>query len=282
MKLLQRTTSLVLTVVGAALLAMGTVLWWADGHLFDTATVVAQADEVLASPEVQVLLTARITDHVMVYVGDETFRPQVEKIVEEAVADTRVHALVNDGVRQAHQALVSGDAEQVALRLEALSRDIRQTVVAAVPDLEGRIPDTDVLTFDLITRSDLPEVWRLADRFHEAAAMFLSIGAVLVGMALVIGPARWLRLLVGGLTFAGFGLVCIVALRAAITVVEGRITDPLAAAATGDIFDGFFASLDRQSIAMMIGGLLAAMFGVAIRLMRPEYALHTRRASPFR
>ena len=282
MKLLQRTISIVLTVVGAALLAMGTVLWWADGHLFDTASVVAQTDDVLESPDVQVLLTARITDHVMVYVGDQAFRPQVEMIVEEAVADPRVRALVNDGVRQAHQALVSGDAEQVALRLEALSRDIRQTVVAAVPELEGRIPDTDVLTFDLITRSDLPDVWRLAERFHEAAAMFLSIGAVLVGVGLVIGPARWLRLLVGGLTFAAFGAVMFVALRAAITVVEDRITDPLAAAAAGDIFDAFFASLDTRAIVMVIGGLLAAMFGVAIRLMRPEYELHTRRASPFR
>ena len=282
MKLLQRTISIVLTVVGAALLAMGTVLWWADGHLFDTATVVEQTDDVLTSPDVQVLLTARITDHVMVYVGDQTFRPQVEMIVEEAVADPRVRALVNDGVRQTHLALVSGDAEQVALRLEALSREIRQTVVATVPELAGRIPDTDVLTFDLITRSDLPDVWRLAERFHEAAAMFLSIGAVLVGVGLVIGPARWLRLLVGGLTFAAFGVVCFVALRAAITVVEDRITDPLAAAAAGDIFDAFFSSLDTRAIVMVIGGLLAAMFGVAIRLMRPEYELHTRRASPFR
>jgi hypothetical protein len=282
MKLLQRSISIVLTVVGAALLAMGTVLWWADGHLFDTATVVAQTDDVLTSPDVQVLLTARITDHVMVYVGDQTFRPQVEMIVEEAVADPRVRALVNDGVRQTHLALVSGDAEQVALRLEALSREIRQTVVATVPELAGRIPDTDVLTFDLITRSDLPDVWRLAERFHEAAAMFLSIGAVLVGVGLVIGPARWLRLLVGGLTFAAFGVVCFVALRAAITVVEDRITDPLAAAAAGDIFDAFFSSLDTRAIVMVIGGLLAAMFGVAIRLMRPEYELHTRRASPFR
>ncbi len=282
MKLLQRTISIVLTVVGAALLAMGTVLWWADGHLFDTASVVAQTDDVLESTDVQVLLTARITDHVMVYVGDPAFRPQVETIVEEAVGDPRVRALVNDGVRQAHQALVSGDAEQVALRLEALSRDIRQTVVVAVPELEGRIPDTDVLTFDLITRSDLPDVWRLAERFHEAAAMFLSIGAVLVGVGLVIGPARWLRLLVGGLTFAAFGAVMFVALRAAITVVEDRITDPLAVAAAGDIFDAFFASLDTRAIVMVIGGLLAAMFGVAIRLMRPEYELHTRRASPFR
>ena len=281
MKLLQRTISIVLTVVGAALLAMGTVLWWADGHLFDTATVVEQTDDVLTSPDVQVLLTARITDHVMVYVGDQTFRPQVEMIVEEAVADPRVRALVNDGVRQTHLALVSGDAEQVALRLEALSREIRQTVVATVPELAGRIHDTDVLTFDLITRSDLPDVWRLAERFHEAAAMFLSIGAVLVGVGLVIGPARWLRLLVGGLTFAAFGVVCFVALRAAITVVEDRITDPLAAAAAGDIFDAFFSSLDTRAIVMVIGGLLAAMFGVAIRLMRPEYELHTRRASPF-
>ena len=282
MKLLQRTISIVLTVVGAALLAMGTVLWWADGHLFDTATVVAQTDDVLESPDVQVLLTARITDHVMVYVGDQTFRPQVETIVEEAVADPRLRALVNDGVRQTHLALVSGDAEQVALRLEALSREIRQTIVATVPELAGRIPDTDVLTFDLITRSDLPDVWRLAERFHEAAAMFLSIGAVLVGVGLVIGPARWLRLLVGGLTFAAFGAVMFVALRAAITVVEDRITDPLAAAAAGDIFDAFFSSLDTRAIVMVIGGLLAAMFGVAIRLMRPEYELHTRRASPFR
>ncbi|MGE3687215.1 MAG: hypothetical protein AB7J47_12735 [Acidimicrobiia bacterium] len=279
---MQRVTSVVLMVVGAALLAMGTVLWWADGHLFDTATVVRTTDEVLASAEVQDLLTARITDDVMVYVGDEAFRPQVEVIVRDVVGDTRVHAFVNDGVREAHQALVDGDAEQIALHLEALSREIRENVVEAVPELEGRIPATDVLTFDLLTRSDLPDVWRLAERFHEAAAMFLSVGAVLAGVSLVLGPARWIRLLIGGITFAAFGVVCIVALRAAIGVVEDRITDPLATAATGDIFDIFFSSLDRQSIVMVIGGALAAMFGVAIRLMRPEYSLRSRRSSPFR
>ena len=134
---------------------------------------------------------------------------------------------------------------------------------------------------DLFDRSDLPPVWRLADRFHEAAALLISLGAVIVGLAFVIGPARWIRLIVGGVTFAAFGFVGIIALGRAIAIVEDRITDPIAVAATRDIFDAFFTSLDTMSIVMIVAGLLAAMFGVAIRLMRPEYSRRSRGPTPW-
>ena len=282
MRTFQRITSIVLVLVGAATLAVGIVLWWADSHLFDTEAVLDTTDDVLTSPDVQALLTARITTRVMEQVGDESFRNQVAEIVGEAVADAEVQALVKDGVRTAHRLLVDDDAEQIPLRLDSLSREIRANVIAEVPDLAGVLPPTDdILTFDLLERSDLPPVWRLADRFHDTAALLISVGAVIVGLALVIGPARWIRLVVGGVTFAAFGFVGIVALGRAIAVVEDRITDPIAVAATRDIFDAFFTSLDTMSIAMIVAGLLAAMFGVAIRLMRPEYSLRSRNPTPW-
>ena len=45
-------------VVGAATLAVGIVLWWADSHLFDTEAVLHTTDDVLTSPAVQALLPA--------------------------------------------------------------------------------------------------------------------------------------------------------------------------------------------------------------------------------
>jgi hypothetical protein len=283
MRSLQRIVSIVIVVVGAASLAFGTVLLWTQGHLFDTQEVVKTTDEVLTSPDVQTLMATQITDRVMTYIGDETFRPQVASIVGDAVTDPELQTLVNDGVRQAHRALVVGDVERITLNLDALSREVRADVVAAVPELDARLPPADdVLTFELITRSDLPAAWRLADRFHDAAALLLSLGVVLVCLALVIGPARWIRLIVGGLTFAAFGALSIAALAAATGVVEDRITDPIVTAATVDIFDAFFVSLERQSILMIVGGLLAVMLGVAIRLMRPEYARQTRGPTPWR
>ena len=282
MRTLQRISSIVLVLVGAATLAVGIVLWWADSHLFDTQAVLDTTDDVLTSPDVQALLTARITTRVMDEIGDESFRNEVAEIVGDAVADTEVQALVKGGVRTAHRLLVEGEVERIPLRLDALSRQIRANVIAQVPELADVLPPTDdILTFDLLDRSDLPAVWRLADRFHETAALLISLGAVIVGLALVIGPARWIRLIVGGVTFAAFGVVGIIALGRAIAIVEDRITDPIAVAATRDIFDAFFTSLDTMSIVMIVAGLLAAMFGVAIRLMRPEYSRRSRGPTPW-
>ena len=282
MRTLRRVTSVVLVIIGAATLAVGAVLWWADRHLFDTESVLETTDDVLTSPDVQALLTARITTRVMEHIGDESFRNQVSRIVEEAVADTEVQALVKLGVRDAHRLLVDGDVETIPLRLSALNREIRANVIAEVPELAGSLPPTeDVLTFDLLQRSELPAVWRAADRFHEVAAALISVGAVLVGLALVIGPARWIRLMIGGITFAAFGFAGIVALSRAIAIVEDRITDPIAVAATRDIFDAFFTSLDTLSIVMIVGGLLAATFGVAVRLMRPEYSRRAQGPAPW-
>ena len=275
MSALQRVTSIVFAVVGAALLAAGAVLFWADSNLFDTDRVVERTDEALASEPVQALLTERIVDRVMTVVGNEAFRSQVTTIVSDAVADQRVQALVNSGVRDAHLLLVTGEADQIPLRLTALAEWVRTEIVTAVPDLEPQLPPTeDILDFELLDRTDLPPVWRLADRFRDAAALVVSLGAVLVGLALVIGPARWLRLVVAGVTFAAFGVASVIGLQAAIREVQDRITDPIAESATEELFSTFFSSLDTQSILMIVGGLLGAMFGIAVRLMRPEYSRH--------
>lgn len=273
MRALQQIASIVLVVVGASFLASGVVLFWADANLFDTDRVVETAVDSLDSEPVQALLAEQVIERVMGIVGDEAYRTQVTAIVSDAVADPQVHALVGVGVRAAHELVVSGEAEQIPLRLTALAERVRAEIVTQAPDLEPRIPPTEhLLDFDVFERADLPPVWRVADRFRDAAALVVSLGAVLVGLGLVIGPARWLRLVVAGVTFAAFGVASILGLQAAVRNVQDRVNDPIVAAATDELFETFFSSLDMQSVLMIVGGLLAAMFGVAVRLMRPEYS----------
>lgn len=275
MKTLQRIVSIVLAVAGATLLAAGAVLLWAESNVFDTEQVVERADEALSSEPVQALLIDRTVDRVMQYVGNEALRSQVTTIVTDAVESEQIQALVNTGVRQAHVVLVTGDGEEIPLRLTALAERVREAIIAEVPELEPQLPPGDeVLDFDFVERADLPEVWRVVDRFRDSAPMVVGLGAVLVGLALVIGPARWLRLVVAGVTFAAFGALNLIGLNAATSEAQDRITDPLALAAADELLSTFFSSLETQSILMLVAGLLAALGGVAVRLMRPEYSRH--------
>jgi hypothetical protein len=265
--------SALLMVFGAGVIAIGAVLWWTDGHLFDTAQVVETTDDVLARDDVQALLVQTITDRVMAYVPDAALRPQVEAIVTQVLADPRTEAFINSSVSRAHGILVGKQVAQVPIELDELATEVRRQLVTAEPELEPLVPDpSTILDFDVVDRSDLPTAWRFAERFHEAALAVLLVGSGLVTLGLLLGPARWGLLAVGGIAFALVGLASGMALTTALRLLEDRVTDPIARAATKDIFDVFFAGLEQLAVIMAIVGVLVALFGIGLRLIRPEYS----------
>jgi hypothetical protein len=261
-----------LVLVGAATLAAGSVLWWTDGHVFDTEQVSTTTTDVLDDPQVQGLLSREVTDRVMEYVPDQTQRPQIANLVEKYVASEAALTLIDKGVRATHREFVNGTNPTVQLNLNDLATEVRLQLVAAAPELGNTLPAPDAwFNFQLLQRDELPQTYKWVERFHSSALALLVFGVCLVALALVLGPARWALLSATGVGVAGFGFVLVFALRRALKAGEDRVTDPIARAASQSIFDIFFRDLDRQSVTLIVVGGVLALLGVSIGLIRPEY-----------
>jgi hypothetical protein len=264
--------SVFLVLIGSASLAAGSVLWWTDGQVFDTNQVSLTTKEVFRDPEVQALLSQEITKKVMAYVGKEELRPQITNLVDQLVANEQALTQMDDGVRQAHILLIDGNSPTVQLNLKGLADEVRAQLVVAAPELDATLPPTDTwFEFKLLERDDLPKTYEWIERFHSSAPALLVLGACLIALALVLGPGRWALMMVAGLGVAGFGLLIVVALRAALRAAENRVTDPVARTASKDIFQVFFRELNKQSVTLIVVGGIVALLGVSVGLIRPEY-----------
>jgi hypothetical protein len=271
-KALRAVLSVMLVLVGAATLATGSVLLWTDGHVFDTEQVSTTTQDVLADPKVQGLLTREVTDRVMEYVPDQTQRPQITTLVENYVASESALTLIDQGIRTTHRQFVKGTDPTVQLNLTSLATEVRLQLVAAAPELANTLPAPDAwFNFQLLERKELPQTYKWVERFHSSALALIIFGVCLVGLALVLGPARWALLSVTGVGIAGFGFVLVFALRRALKAGEARVTDPVARAASKNIFDIFFKDLGKQSVTLIVVGGVLALLGVSIGLIRPEY-----------
>jgi hypothetical protein len=272
MKVFRGIISTLLVLIGAAALAAGSVLWWTDGHVFDTATFTESTSKVLRDPQVQTLLSREITNKVMAYVESPELQPQVRLLVTQIVASEEALTLMDQGVVDAHRLLVDGTAPTLDLNLIALATEVRVRIVAAAPLLDATLPPpNNWFEFQLLKRTDLPKTYELVERFHSSAVALLFLGAALIGLALVLGPGRWALMMGSGLGVAAFGIAIVFALKKALQEGEARVTDPVAKAASKNVFSIFFHELNRQSITLIVIGGIVALLGVSIGLIRPEY-----------
>ena len=272
MAVVRRILSTVLVVVGAVAIVAGTLTWWVDRHLFDTEQFSKTSSEILHDPDAQALLAREISARVMSSISREELKAPTEVLIKQLVADEHSIALMDQGIRQAHGTLVDGTTEQVVLSLDALATDLRERAVRTAPELDSQLPPANgFLTFTLVERSDLPSVYEVATRFHRSSVALLALGAALLALGIVIGPSRWLLVVIAGLTVAVLGVVSTVVVRGALNEARRRIDDPIEFAAVDRSLKIVFDSLTKQSVVMAVAGGIALLLGVSFRLIRPEY-----------
>jgi hypothetical protein len=272
MRALRVAFSVMLALIGASSLATGFALRWADSKVFDTAEVSETSTEMFRDPDVQALLSREITEKVMEFVVDETQRGTVTNLVTQIVADQRALVLIDQGVREAHQTLVDTENPAIRLNLQQLAVEVRKSLVNVSPALEATLPPAETwFDFQLFTRDDLPKPYEWLDRFHGSAFPLMLFGGCLIALAIVLGPARWAMLMTAGLGVAAFGLAISFGLRQALRAAEDRVNDPLALTAAKDVFSLLFDDLNRQAITLTVTGAIAALLGISIGLIRPEY-----------
>ena len=268
MTALRRAGSMTLVALGALALALGAVMIWIDGHVFDTDEVVDTTAEILETPSVRELVREQLTTRISAEV-DPILAPIVADAVVVVIDDPRFTPLLSDAVGDAHRLLVEGDSERITFSLAAVWPVVVAELDAIDPTISPLLPDVAAsLDFTLTERSELPAVWSFVDRFHRAALALVAFGLALVGLALVIGPSRWALIVVVGVGLVVTGLGVQLAAGAARQEIEDRTSgaaEEVAVAAN----DLFVAPLDDRMTQLAVVGGVVILIGIAVRLLRP-------------
>ena len=202
---------------------------------------------------------------------DPRVAPFVAPAVVAVTDDARFVSVLDEAVRAAHTVLVDGDAEAITFALGEVIPIVKEKLDAVDPSIFPLIPDLEpALDYTLTQRSELPAVWDIVERFHRAAFALLAFGVLLIALALVIGPSRWALLLAAGGSVALLAFVARLAITRVHTTVEGRIDEPGTRAGAVEVAELFTAPLERQLLTLLVGGLLVAVVGVIVRLVRPR------------
>ena len=272
MNIVRRLLSILLVVLGTAVVGLGIALTWVQRNVLDTKAVTVTTTRVLTDPGVTKLLEREVTNRVMSYVVDERFRPNVVGIVNKTLTSDTAVDLVASGVAESHRALVDGNNPVVELNLRALAAEVRATIVKEAPNLEASLPPVDgAFRFTIVKRSELPGAWRWVDDFEGSGVTLVVLGAALAGLGFVLGPSRWALAILAGAMVLVAGLVTLSISHRALREAKAQITDPLAHTAAAAIFDIVFKSLDGQARNLAVTGGFAVLIGVGVRLIRPEY-----------
>ncbi len=149
-----------------------------------------------------------------------------------------------------------------------VAQSVEAQILTAAPQLQGHLPDPKtVLQFDLVHRSELPVLWKVVDHVRAVAWVVVLLGAILVVLGLVIGPARGVLLIITGVSLAAFSGLIVVLANTGVHLAT-RHASQLASDAAKVISDAFIDDLVRQSIVLAaiggivaIAGLIAVAFG---------------------
>ncbi|MEZ5259561.1 MAG: hypothetical protein R2705_22575 [Ilumatobacteraceae bacterium] len=143
------------------------------------------------------------------------------------------------------------------------------------------LPDlTPSFRFDLAQRDELPRIWTFVDRFHRASIALIVLGALLVALALVIGPGRWMLFLILGVVGAGTSLLLGIAADRADRELAARLGSVSTAPAATAVAERFAQPFASWADTGLIASGLVAVVGVAVRLLTPQRARWVPPATP--
>lgn len=267
---LRRAAAVACCLVGVAALFGGVFARWLDRELFDTERFAARTTAVLRLGSVESALEERLVDRIRPAVVPEA-RPLVAPAVSAVIADPRFTTILDEAIRSAHSALVGSRDGPVVLDLSAATGIIRGELAAVDPLAAASIGDLDdELRLVIAGRADLPGGWGIAERLHRAGVAMIVLAGLLVALALVIGPDRWLVVLIGGVGLTIGGAVVQLGAGSAGRAIDASIRDRRNRQAARDVTALFVDPLRAEMTTVMIVGAVVALIGVAWWLLRPR------------
>jgi hypothetical protein len=275
-------------VVGAVLLAAGTIHLYADRVIFDGPTFGARAALSLGDPRVAGYAAERIADETIAQRRDlMAYRPLLVGTARAIVSSEAFRAGFRRAAQGAHAALFSERAERVALSVPDLSLLVR-SALAHDPALAARIPaslraDVTMVPSGRFARA-LVRFVRLGHRFRRNAVLAIGGGALLLLLGIAMPRERRKSLLRGGATLASVALVLFFLPPLARTAITVSMANAALRPVAAGIWDAFAGGLRLWALVLAGMGVVlasaASSFGSHVEIEEVARRVWTRLRQP--
>ena len=239
---------------GASLLAV-----YAEAVLFDADTFADRSVAVLDEPAVQRVVVDRLLDEAERQAPEvASVRGPAEQATAVAVQTPLFGQLLGTAVRETHQIVFDGQADDTVQVVVDYSAALEQAVTDVAPELAGFVPDD--LQAELLSVQDAALLTRAADTAEDARTVAFVLPLVTIGLAagavLVAGDrVRTVRNLGIGAAVVGAGLLLVLTLGR--SLLEANVP-------SGDVRDGARAIWDILLNDLRRTSAVAALAGAAV------------------
>jgi hypothetical protein len=270
----------VLAVIGAVLVVVGTVLFYARAEIVDEDAFADHAVEALDDDQLRAVVATEITVQLIERGSADLVaaRPLIEQVVS-TIVDTRPFKQVfREAARQANRLLFVRNRDNVAFNVSDAVEIIRFGVKSIDPQLAADLPkrDLDLALLTLREREFARDTLVVADRIRVLGLIVPALALLALIGAVVAAPDRRVGVLRAALALAAGGLLVAVVyliLRArtlAGVVGEDELTDEDVRDAVSALLDAFLGGLFAWALALAGVGALVAGAAAALDPERAE------------
>ena len=274
----RRRWSYALAVLGALLLLIGSVLFYAREELFNSDAFADNAQQALDDERVRAALTVPIVDTIIDQGSPDLInaQPILESAISGVLGSGPFESLFRNAVRKAHESLFSEGTEKLVLTLADAGIVVINAVRAISPDAAKQIPDD--LEPTLVQVSDSDVAIGAADLAEDVRILALILP--ILGLGVLIASVALRRSRRDGVVVAAAAVAVaaglgIVALLVGKGLVLAQFDDDLVSDAVDATWSAFLGGLFDWLLILGVAGVIVAAAAYAgVRQVDP--------AAPFR
>ena len=262
-----------LSIAAAVLLLLADFGLWMQRDIFDEDRFVERTVEIIGTKKVRTAIADEVVETAFqdFPAAKEVFEGFLESTLASLLDSQIIKPAIEELAQQIHQAMTSPDPQAVGLDISSVTGPVK-SVVKEIPGLDSEVkkvvravPDKVVL----LKKGEVPSIYTFG-------TVFIWLGPI-AGLA-AIGILIWIIWAAGigrrsyALRTAGVSLA-IVSLIGILLVQVFR--GPVMAGISGNleiivesIYDSFSAGLVRQTWWLLISGVIMAVIGLGLDLMR--------------
>jgi hypothetical protein len=267
-------------VIGAVLVVLGTLLFYARSEIVDEHAFADHALEALDDDELRAVVATEITVQLIERGSADVVaaRPLIEQVVSTIVDTQPFKQVFREAARQANRLLFVRNRDNVAFNVSDAVEIIRFAVKSVDPKLASELPkrDLDLALLTLRKREFARQSLVVADKIRVFGLIVPAIAVLALIGAVLAAPDRRVGVLRAALALAAAGLLVAVVyliLRARIlagVIGEDELTDEDVRNAVGAILDAFLGGLFAWALALAGVGALVAGAAAALDPERAE------------
>lgn len=256
----RRRASLVLTVLGAAALLLGSIFLYASFALFDSDRFAERAASALHEEEVRQPLSEAIVDELIRNAEPDLVnaRPVLVEVTSGILDTGAFRAVFRKAAERAHRTLFTREGNDLVLNLADGASLAIDALRSVAPRLAKDIPkDSTARLNELVESQAVLDLAKTAESVRFLGIALPAIGLILIAVAIALDRDRRRGFLTAAVAIAVAAAVGVAVLFVTRTLVLAQFDGEIRDAAAG-VWDAFLDDLGTWYLVALGGSLIAA------------------------